>query len=195
MINDATSSNDAVHARSGTRDAVSDKTQAKGRFKFDCYRMINGVRELVWSEELQNTVTTEGKNALLDKGLSASGYTAAVYIGLISSVGYVSAPSVGDTMALHPNWKEAGTTNAPTFAARVAATFASASGGTKSTAANSSFTFTGAGTVKGAFICFNGATSVILNTTGSLYAGCLFEFDHPVAANYIIQVGYSTTLT
>ena len=194
MINDATSSNDAVHARSGTRDAVSDNTQAKGRFKFDCYRMINGVRELVWSEEIQNTVTTEGKNALLDKGLSASGYTAAVYIGLISSVGYVSAPAVGDTMALHPNWKEAGTTNAPTFAARVAVTFAAASGGTKATSSSSNFTFTGAGTIKGALVCFNGATSVILNTTGSLYSGALFASDKNVEANDIIQVSYSTTL-
>lgn len=157
-------------------------------------KTMDSCRAIEWSESLNNTVTTEGRNALLTAGLKGSGYTAAVYVGLISAASYVSAPAVGDTMASHANWKEAGTTNAPTFAARVAATFGTASAGSLATSASSNFTMTGAGTIKGAMICFNGANSTILNTTGSLYAAGLFDADKNVVANDVIQVSYSTTL-
>jgi hypothetical protein len=54
---------------------------------------------------------------------------------------------------------------------------------------------TGNGTVKGALVCFNGATSAVANTTGTLYAAGLFSGDKIVVTNDIIQVSYTTTLT
>lgn len=175
-----------------TDKTFTDSSGTLGRFTFSCF---DSKGNLKWEEGLNNTVTTEGKNALLTQGLKGSSYTAAVYIGLISSVSYVSAPVAEDTMAAHSNWTEAGTTNAPTFISRVAAVFGTASNGSLSTSSSSNFTITGAGTVKGALICFNGATSTILNTTGSLYAAGLFTSDKIVATNDTIQVSYTTTLT
>lgn len=168
--------------------------EGKQAFADMLQKTMDSCRAIEWSESLNNTVTTEGSNALLTAGLKGSGYTAAVYVGLISSASYVSAPAKGDTMASHANWKEAGSTYAPTFAARVAATFGTASAGTLATSASSNFTMTGAGTIKGAMICFNGANSTILNTTGALYAAGLFDADKNVVANDVIQVSYSTTL-
>lgn len=170
---------------------------AEGRWAFAdlLQNTMDSCRGIEWSEALHNTVTTEGRNALLTVGLKGSSYTAAVYVGLISSVSYVSAPAAADTMASHANWKEAGTTNAPTFSARVASTFGTASAGSLATSATSNFTMTGAGTLKGAMICFNGATSAILNTSGALYAAGLFGADKNVIANDVIQVSYTTTLT
>ncbi len=191
-MRDTATTRDAIGCCTSAAGRCDDAGEVKGRYHFRCFDQHG---KLKWEDSIDNTVTTEGKNALLDKGLAGSAYTAAVYIGLISSVSYVSAPDVGDTMASHANWKEAGTTNAPTFAARVAATFAAASAGSKATSTSSNFTMTGAGTIKGAMVCFNGATSTILNTTGALYAAGLFTTDKAVVANDVIQVSYTTTLT
>jgi hypothetical protein len=156
---------------------------------------MNAMRYVAWVESPNNTVMTPGKDALLTQGLKGSAYTAAVYIGLISSVGYTGVPLAADTMAAHSTWTEAGAANAPTFAARVAATFGTASGGSLATSASSNFTMTGNGTVKGALVCFNGATSAVANTSGTLYAAGLFSGDKIVVTNDVIQVSYTTTLT
>lgn len=189
---DKLSSDCTLNVNLKTNKDFTDSSGTLGRFTFKCF---DSEGNLKWEEGLNNTVTTEGKNALLTQGLKGSSYTAAVYIGLISSVSYVSAPAAGDTMAAHSNWTEAGTTNAPTFTARLAATFGTASSGSLATSSSSNFTMTAGGTVKGAMICFNGATSTILNTTGTLYAAGLFASDKTVVTNDVIQVSYTTTLT
>lgn len=192
-MNDSVKGHDAQHICSCKGGSCKDNAgEAHGRYEFKCFGADG---ELKWQDYIDNTVTTEGKNALLTNALKGSAYTAAVYVGLISSAGYASVPVVGDTLASHATWTEAGTTNAPTFAARVAATFGTASAGSLATSASSNFTMTGAGTVKGAMIVFNGATSTILNTTGTLYAAGLFSGDKAVVTNDVIQVSYSTSLT
>lgn len=189
---DSMSSSCNLNADLKTNKTFTDSSGTLGKFTFKCFDSDGNLK---WEEGLNNTVTTEGKNALLTQGLKGSSYTAAVYIGLISSVSYISAPVAGDTMAAHSNWTEAGTTNAPTFTARLAATFGTASSGSLSTSVSSNFTLTSSGTVKGAMICFNGATSTILSTAGTLYAAGLFTSDKIVATNDVIQVSYTTTLT
>lgn len=133
-----------------------------------------------WRESEFNTITTGGKNDLLDKYFAGSGYTAAWYCGLISSVSY-SAISAADTMASHAGWLEAGGANAPTYTGnRPALTFAAASGGSKATSSASSFTFTGAGTIKGMF----GTTVTTKDgTTGILYNAVLFTGGDRIVAN------------
>jgi hypothetical protein len=153
------------------------------------------MRYVAWADSFENTVMTLGKDALLTNALKGSGYTAACYFGLISSISYVSVPVAADTLGSHATWTEAGAANAPTFAARIAATFGTAGSGSLATSASSNFTMTGNGTVKGAFLCFNGATSAIANTTGTLYAAGLFSGDKIVITNDVIQVSYTATLT
>lgn len=140
-----------------------------------------------WLEAKENTVTTPGKNDLLDKYLSGSSYTAAWYCGLISSTSY-SAINAADTMASHAGWLEAGTANAPTYsqATRVALAFSAASGGSKATSAASSFTFNGAGTIKG---MFGTTVSTKDGTTGILYNAVLFTGgDRAVVSTDVVNV-------
>ena len=139
-----------------------------------------------WAESQWNTVTTPGKNDLLDKYLAGSGYTATWFCGLISSVSY-SAIAAGDTMSSHAGWTEAGATNAPNYSGnRPALTFAAASGGSKATSSASSFTFSATGTIKGMF----GTTVTTKDgTTGILYNAVLFSGgDRAVVSSDVVNV-------
>ncbi len=148
--------------------------------------------DLIWSGEQKNGVTTAGINDLLDRYLAGSSYTAAWFLGLISSVSY-SALAAGDTAASHAGWTEAGATNAPNYSSgtRPAITFAAASAGSKASASAVSFTFSGAGTVKG---CFTISNSTKDGTTGVLYSTALFTGgDRVVAASDVVNVSLTYT--
>lgn len=139
-----------------------------------------------WREDVRNTVMTAGKNDLLDKYFAGSTYTAAWYVGLISSVSY-SAISAADTMASHAGWTEAGPTNAPNYSqsTRVAPSFAAASSGSKATSAACQFSISATGTVKGAFLATGSAKD---GTTGVLYSASTFAADRTVANGDTINV-------
>ena len=152
---------------------------------------------LVWRGEFPNLITTLGKNALLDTALAGSGYTVTgPYMGLISAVGW-SAVAAGDTMASHAGWTEAGAANAPTFAARLPCVWSAASGGVKSLSAGLTFTFTGSGTVEGAFLALGtGAVATIGDSGGTLFsAGAFTAGARAVLSGDMLTVSYSATLT
>ena len=153
---------------------------------------LESVRRVKWKEEFDNVVCTIGKNYLLDNGLAGTAFTAAFYMGLISSVSY-TAVAAGDTAASHAGWLEAGATNAPTYSgARKTAAWAAASAGSKALSAGLVFTFTGTGTVKGAFL---GTASAVDATTGTLYSAGLFTGgDQPVVATNTLTVSYTASL-
>lgn len=150
----------------------------------------------VWEDSFDNLVTTVGKNALLDNGLTGSGFTqVGPYMGLISSISY-TAIAAGDTMASHAGWTEAGSTNAPTFAARGTPAWSAASAGSKATSSAVSFTMTGAGTLKGCFIVgYTGATNVLMATTGTLFSAGLFTGGDQVVSNgNVVTVSYTLSV-
>lgn len=158
--------------------------------------MVRDLMEPIWEDQAFNTVTTQGKNDLLDKYFAGSSYTAAWYCRLISSVSF-SAIAAGDTAAQingTNGWKEAGPTNAPASGANgVALTFASASGGSKATSAASAFTFTSGGTIKGMFACTTQAKDA---TTGVLYNAVLFTGgDRAVLTGDVVNVSVTYTIT
>lgn len=174
----------------GSASGQQEQALAHGRFSAVC-RDADGVE--LWREEFDNLVTTQGKNFLLDNGLAGSAYTAAFFLGLISSVGF-TAVAAGDTMASHAGWQEAGLAVAPAYSegTRRTAAWAAASAGSKALSAGLVYTFTGAGTVKGSFL-----TTVATKdgTTGTLYSAGLFSGgDQPVVATNTVTVSYTASL-
>ena len=168
-----------------------ESVHASGTYEIVCH---DSSGNLLWKDEIQNLVTTVGKNDLLDKYLAGSSYTAAWYVGIISSVSY-SAISANDTASSHAGWREAAADPLlpPNYdeATRPAATFASASGGSKSTSAASTFTIASSGTVKGAFLISNSTKD---GTSGILYSAGLFTGgDKSVADGDVINITYTAS--
>jgi hypothetical protein len=140
-----------------------------------------------------NVVTDVGARYLLDNGLAGSAFTAAFFLGLISSTSY-SAVAAGDTMASHAGWLEAGATNAPAYSesTRRTAAWSAASSRSKALSAGLVFTFTNSGTVKGPFLT---TVSTKDGTTGTLYSAGLFSGgDQPVVNTNVLTVSYTATL-
>ena len=173
---------------------MGESAQAEGVYTFKCFEYENG--PLLWEDTIENVVCTLGKNLMLQTALTGSAYTVTgPYMGLISSVSY-TAVAAADTMASHAGWLEAGSTNAPTFAARVAPAFGTASAGAISTSTPTSFTMTGAGTLVGAFITYGtGAVTTLMSTAGVLLsAGAFTGGNQPVNSGNVVQVTYSLSL-
>lgn len=154
---------------------------------------MTSMEEVKGTELVPNLVTTVGKNYLLDNGLAGSAYTAAFFLGLISSTSY-TAVNAADTMASHTGWLEAGIANAPTYSqgARPTAAWSAAAAGSKSLSAALTFSITSSGTVKGAFL-----TTVATKdgTTGTLYsAGTFTGGDKVVTNGDTLSVSYTASL-
>ena len=151
--------------------------------------LIRIPKELVAQESYLNLVVTVGRNDWLDSWLSKSAYTAAWYLGLISSTGW-SAVAAGDTMASHAGWTEAAgysNANRPTTA------WSAASGGSKALSAGLAFNINATATIKGSFLTSNNTKS---GTTGILGTAGLFTGgDQPVVDTNTLTVSYSLSLT
>ena len=162
--------------------------EANGRYVVECFDADGNVK---WTDEIENLVTTVGKNFALDTLLGGSAYTASVVMGLKGT----GTAVIGDTMASHASWLEVGGTNAPAFTGnRPVPTFAAASAGSKATSAAVSFSFTSGGTVAGCFICLAGSATKD-NTTGTLYsAGDFSGGNRTVAASDTLNVTYTASL-
>jgi len=147
--------------------------------------------EVKWIEAFDNLVTTAGKNDMLDKYLAGSSYTAAWYIGLISSTSYTTGAAVGDTMSSHGGWIE---DVEYSQAARVTTAWSAAAAGSKALSAACVYSINGDGTtIKG---CFLNSVSTKSGTTGTLFSAGLFTGGDKVLANGdTLNVSYTATLT
>ena len=194
-MNDRLNAVDGATIRVATSGGLGEQVHAEGIYRVKCFAYQDG--PLLWEETIPNVVATVGKNLMLQTALTGSAYTVVgPYMGLISSVSYTSGPAAGNTMASHGGWTEAGSTNAPTFASRGTPAFGTASAGAIALATVTSFTMTGAGTLKGAFIVYGtGAVTTLMSTAGTLLsAGTFTGGDQPVVSGNVVQVSYSLSL-
>jgi hypothetical protein len=190
---DNAASIDVFSAKMKAKNTFGDVSRAIGTFHA-VFRDNDG--NVYHEEDFPNLITTIGKNFQLDTTLAGSSYTVVgPYMGLISSTSY-STTAIGDTMGSHAGWLEAGTTNAPTYSARIICAWSAASGGAKSLSSALVFTFTGTGTVQGGFIVTgSGAVVTNLSTAGTLYSAGALGTPQPVISGNTLSMSYTTTLT
>jgi hypothetical protein len=170
---DATVARGATHTETMTLD---------GHYHVECHDADGALK---WEDDIDNLVTTVGKNLTIDTvlGNSAAG---AVVMGLKGT----GTADVADTQASHATWSEVGGTNAPTYTGtRKTPSFGAASGGVKTTSAAVVFAMTGSGTVAGCFINIGGSATKD-DTTGVLFSAGDFT-----AGNKIVTSGDTLSVT
>lgn len=138
---------------------ISEGVAARGRYYVECLSADGGLK---WREEIENLVTTAGKNNLLDTYLAGSAYTAAWYLGLVDGSGTPSY-AAGDTSASHAGWTES---TAYSNANRPTPSWNSAATSSKATTATA-FNINGTATIAGCFLISNSTKG---GTTGTLYS-------------------------
>lgn len=170
----------------------SDGMEALGRYRAECF---DAQGTLKWVEEFDNLVTTQGRNHLLDHGLSGPATAVNVRMSFITS----GTPVAGDTYATHAGFTELG---AGVIAARGTPTFSAAAAGVKQTSAAVSASIIGTGTVTGVAINLIvgavGNLGVVADTATAsavLYSAGLFGVSKAVSSGDTLNVTYSTTLT
>jgi hypothetical protein len=173
----------AVCAASGVAEAA----HASGTYKVQCHEYEGG--PLLWEEEIHNLVTTAGGNNMLDNQFSGSSYTAAWYLGLISTTSYTTGPAIGDTSASHAGWTEDQNYSQST---RPAASWNSAASKSKALSSGAVFTMNATTTIKGCFLINNSTKG---GSTGVLYSAGLFSGgDQPVVSGNTLTVSYTASV-
>jgi hypothetical protein len=139
--------------------------------------------ELKWVEDIDNLVTTEGKNDILDKYFKGSAYTAAWFLGLKGA----GAAAAGDTLASHASWTEV----TPYTGNRPAITFGTtAAGSNTATVVAYAITLAGPTTVAGAFVA-----SVNTGTAGKLYSAGDFATSRSVVSGDTLNVTLTVSVS
>ena len=187
MSLDKMTATDKVEAITKYNTMPKDTMSIHGSYHAVCYSADGFIK---WEDEIENLVTTVGKNFTLD---TAFGNTAggAVVMGLKGTGTAVAA----DTQASHASWLEVGLANAPTYSGnRPTPSFSAAAAGSKATSSAVSFSMTSTGTVAGCFINIGGSSTKD-NTTGTLFSAGDFSSSKSVINGDTIAVTYTATLT
>lgn len=141
-------------------------------------------RKLITEWRSKNGTTIVGKNYMLASSFGGSGEQAQIgtwYIGLISNTG---SPVVveSDTLASHAGWTEFTSYSGN----RQEWVDAAAASKVKGTTTASSFTFSAAGDIYGAFLC-----SAATGTSGILFNTTVFDAVRSVPNGSILTASYS----
>ena len=187
MSLDKITATDQVAAITKYNTTPEDTMSIQGHYTAVCYSSDGFVK---WADEIENLVTTVGKNLTLDTilGNSAAG---AVVMGLKGT----GTAVVADTQASHASWLEVGGTNAPAYSGnRPTPSFSAAAASSKATSSAVSFSMTSTGTVAGCFINIGGSATKD-STTGTLFSAGDFSSSKAVVNGDTIAVTYTLTLT
>lgn len=170
------------------RGGIDDRLTILGYYTVQC---VGEDGEEKWTDIAWNVVTTEGKNAMLDKFLGLGAAYAAIAMGLHTTVGNASstyatpAPQVESVVYSNAN--------------RPTPSFSAASAGAKATSAAVAFNINGSATITGCFMALGAAgvttksdtaATAILLSSGTFSAG-----SRAVINGDTLNVTYTLTLT
>ena len=163
------------------------RLRTRGHFVLWC-RSPQG--KLQWKVGFHNGVTTAGCNGVLNAGFNAGTPSATWYVGLISNASYTGVAS-GDTHAAHAGWTEWTTysgSNRPTWLP------GPATGGVLSTPVPFTWSITGAGAIRGAFLANVAAVgsvspSGLLYCTAVMASGKAVNPGDTIHGTYILTIG------
>jgi hypothetical protein len=145
------------------RGEIDESLDIKGVFHVEC---IGADGRVKWQDDAHNLVTTQGKNAILDKYLGLGAAYTSQGLGLHTTVG-----SATSTYATPAPQVEPGT---GVYAARLSPAFAAASAGSKATSSAVSFAIVGAASISGCFVA-EGNASVLTNGDVAASGGVLLS--------------------
>ncbi|HNC24843.1 MAG TPA: hypothetical protein PLU52_11605 [Opitutaceae bacterium] len=180
--------NDLSSAALVARGGIDDRLTVLGYYTVEC---IGEDGELKWSDIAWNVVTTEGKNAMLDKFLGLGAAYAAIAMGLHTTVGNASStyatpsPQVESVVYSNPN--------------RPTPSFSAASAGAKATSAAVAFNINGSATITGCFMALGAAGVTTKSDTAAtailLSSGTFSGGSRSVISGDTLNVSYTLTLT
>ena len=189
MLTAKAQSTDHTAASLVAKTDMQQAARAGGIFHVRCYGADG---ELKWETSEPNLVVNQGLQDMNSKYFTASGYTAAWYLGLVTGPASGTTFAAGDTLASHAGWTEytdyAGSRKAVTFGTATTADPSVIS----NTASAASFTISGVGgVIAGAFL-----SSVASGTSGILFSASDFQSpgDRTVVSGDTLNVTYSFSL-
>lgn len=176
---------DKFDAVMSTTGGENDMVQGGGVFTVTCHDADGNLK---WEDDFHNLVPSQGLQYMSASFFNATGYTTALYFGLITGPGSGTTFAAADTLASHAGWSESvlvGSRKAITFGTPTTAT-PSVTIGTAAV-----FTVTSAATIAGAFV-----TNASTGTSGVLFAeGDFTGGDKSVTTGDTLSVTYTFSLT
>jgi len=156
----------------------------KGRFVIKHYRK----GELIGEYPIDNLITTEGKNRILDVMFHGTGATGTWYIGLVDN-GMFTAFNAADVMNSHGGWIELEDYDE---ANRVAWAEDAAAAGSITNSTPSTFTISDTVTIKGIFLTSSNTKG---GTSGVLWCGTAFSSPINAEDDDVLSVTYTVNTT
>lgn len=162
-----------------------DTLKVRGSWKIEVFDKTGKLKH---TETVNNLVTNEGKNLMLDAMFHGTAAIATWYTGLISLASYTGI-LVTDTMSSHGGWLEF-----TGYSESVRQTWVEGAAASQSTTNSSPMVFSvnASGTVKGIFLTSVNTKS---GTTGVLWSSVLFAADLPVNSGDTINATYTCNLS
>lgn len=157
-----------------------EKLNLRGRFDIEVTHADGSVDKHV----IHNTITTEGKNLLLNSFFRNNAPPTNWYFGLIDNAGF-TAVAATDTMAAHPGWTEF---TLYTEANRQSWTPGAASSAQITNGTAATFTINATGAIAGILITSN---NTIGGTTGTSWSAALFAAELSVVNTDSVKVTYT----
>lgn len=160
---------------------LENKLGLSGKFHIEHYDKDG---KLLGTYDMNNGITNQGKNALLDIMFHGSTQVTTWYIGLIDNAGW-SAESAGDTLTSHAGWVEL-TPGTDYTGNRLAWTEDAAASQAITNSTSVNFPMLTTKTVKGVFIA-----SVATGTSGTLWATADFASTVSVVNGDTLKITYT----